>query len=948
MRRYALIGLTIPFGFLAYYIIVIITEAHQQAAVAVVDSKSIALVVAFSLLSLQALVNLICSWSITVCFRTLYAYQQTINENYKRLDEMLENVLPKSIIARLRSGPNDMIMDEYENACVAFIGVCNVEDIYPGDVTQQVILQDEIWTLIDQIVSDNGVWKIEQVGSDYLLCAGAPVKHENPAALVCKTLCIIRLALTEMFSPAYFGGNKKLCFRMGVSTGAVVSGIIGYKRKKLCFVGDTLNVAARMKYYSEMYRIHADDATALQINTLRDSDVIATLRGEMYVKGKGQMLTYWIDLQHNKNDSNTTPESETTSDATRLSSLERYKRVMHPSAKVEVSEVSSIFRTMRRWRLDSLFHRHPHENASVHTMPTGPTSPLSVRSETSPLPPRRRSSLFQSHHVAAGTVNNNSIIDPETFFPSAAAINDDLVSNDSVASKMKNEEAMQAQAYFSLGICCRRRGIAVHADGPQFPRSAYTGQLNFMRRGYMRYTLICILAILCALPALIPIVSNLPSISVILAHVSNETTIINGTSTVSRGEQDGSEYQSLIEGFFLTVLLSNYSGSSKFVVISYMFISACVLVTTYLKRSVSYLHQISATYLFIKCSIWLVTTIYLTVSQDVNSSSQFLNIVFLTLLRVTVLLFPIGAKPTTIIVMSAYSLIALVTFIVHGAIALELLWYQFMQVSLICYFNSVEESTMAMFAKLQWKIEYQTVQATSLLGQLLPEGIVNRMTRTGSTMIETIDNVAVLQCDLIGSTTLAGGKNPAKVFEYLHALYTKFDEIGDKYDVHRITTMGDAYVAASGRSLESRFRHDSNEQSYNNPVSEDDDSDVVCWNVVQMGMEMCAAVSQIQQSTGVNINIRVGISFGKAVGGLIGTRQQQYLLWGDVLKSAGKMEAESKPNQVKICAVTKGKLGRFLNIVPADVEMEGGRDTIMTLGKKINSRAKFSMAKVFA
>ena len=97
-------------------------------------------------------------------------------------------------------------------------------------------------------------------------------------------------------------------FRIGVHSGPVVAGVIGKERLQYDVWGDTVNTASRMESTGEPGRIQVSSAFAEQLRLLlavAESDGTAnsnsrqqpklTERGELSVKGKGKMTTYWLE-----------------------------------------------------------------------------------------------------------------------------------------------------------------------------------------------------------------------------------------------------------------------------------------------------------------------------------------------------------------------------------------------------------------------------------------------------------------------------------------------------------------------------------------------------------------------------------------------------------------------------------------------------------------------------
>jgi class 3 adenylate cyclase len=82
----------------------------------------------------------------------------------------------------------------------------------------------------------------------------------------------------------------QISMRIGINSGPVIAGVIGTKKFIYDLWGDTVNVASRMESLGTPKSIQVTEGTYLR---LRDQFNFEQ-RGLIPVKGKGEMMTYWL------------------------------------------------------------------------------------------------------------------------------------------------------------------------------------------------------------------------------------------------------------------------------------------------------------------------------------------------------------------------------------------------------------------------------------------------------------------------------------------------------------------------------------------------------------------------------------------------------------------------------------------------------------------------------
>ena len=220
---------------------------------------------------------------------------------FQEQEKILHNILPIKIADRIIKHET-FIADHFESTSVLFmdlVGFTSLASIAPP--RQLVFLLDAIFQKADDVVEQFGLEKIKTIGDGYLAVANVTTPLENHQ----KSTALVALQLLETMRdftvkiPSGLGETdwikdmNDLEIRIGIHTGEVVAGIIGKNKYTYDLWGDAVNVASRMESNSEAGRIQISDAFAKSIEQHKEFSIIP--RGEISVKGKGSMKTYWLE-----------------------------------------------------------------------------------------------------------------------------------------------------------------------------------------------------------------------------------------------------------------------------------------------------------------------------------------------------------------------------------------------------------------------------------------------------------------------------------------------------------------------------------------------------------------------------------------------------------------------------------------------------------------------------
>lgn len=222
--------------------------------------------------------------SLFVFFMVMYYVRQraVLLDQSERL---LRNILPSPIAERLKA-EDGIIADDFEAASVLFADVVGFTPMTSDMTSAEVVgMLDEVFSEIDRLVDERGLEKIKTIGDEYMVAAGVPEPREDHA----EVLCDLALALRNMAETSTFFG-RRISFRTGINSGAVVAGIIGVKKFSYDLWGDAVNVASRMETSSLPGEIQITAATYDLVSDL----FVCERKGMIDVKGKGEMEVWLL------------------------------------------------------------------------------------------------------------------------------------------------------------------------------------------------------------------------------------------------------------------------------------------------------------------------------------------------------------------------------------------------------------------------------------------------------------------------------------------------------------------------------------------------------------------------------------------------------------------------------------------------------------------------------
>lgn len=170
-----------------------------------------------------------------------------------------------------------------------------------------------------------------------------------------------------------------------------------------------------------------------------------------------------------------------------------------------------------------------------------------------------------------------------------------------------------------------------------------------------------------------------------------------------------------------------------------------------------------------------------------------------------------------------------------------------------------------------------------LLENILPKFVVEELKEKKQFSARLVSDISVLFIDLHDFTPFCYSKTPEEVIVILDALFSMFDTLSDKYQLEKIKTIGDAYMAVAGLI-----------------VPQEDHAA----RAINMALDAIDVLKEYNQKNGTNFSIRIGIDSGNVITGIVGKKKFSYDLWGNTVNCASRMESSGLPNKVQISVNT--------------------------------------------
>uniref|UniRef100_A0A0N5C0T4 Guanylate cyclase n=1 Tax=Strongyloides papillosus TaxID=174720 RepID=A0A0N5C0T4_STREA len=174
-----------------------------------------------------------------------------------------------------------------------------------------------------------------------------------------------------------------------------------------------------------------------------------------------------------------------------------------------------------------------------------------------------------------------------------------------------------------------------------------------------------------------------------------------------------------------------------------------------------------------------------------------------------------------------------------------------------------------------------------LLYRMMPKSVVEKLKSGEEVQPEYFESATVFFSDVVSFTDLCAQCTPLQVVSFLNQLYSRFDELIEKYDAYKVETIGDAYLVVSGIPIRNGNKHGE--------------------MIANMALGFMESLPSFKLSflPDYRLNIRIGLHTGSVVAGVVGLQMPRYCLFGDTVNTASRMESNGMPGCIHISQHTE-------------------------------------------
>jgi class 3 adenylate cyclase len=157
----------------------------------------------------------------------------------------------------------------------------------PEEVIEEL---NKCFSAFDAIVEKYNLEKIKTIGDAYMCAGGLPIPNQSNPIDAVRAGLAMQEYMTAYKNECIAKGEPYFECRLGINTGEVVAGVVGTKKFAYDIWGDTVKSASRAESNGSLGKVNITETTYELVKDVFKCEY----RGDIEVKGKGQMKMYFV------------------------------------------------------------------------------------------------------------------------------------------------------------------------------------------------------------------------------------------------------------------------------------------------------------------------------------------------------------------------------------------------------------------------------------------------------------------------------------------------------------------------------------------------------------------------------------------------------------------------------------------------------------------------------
>jgi class 3 adenylate cyclase len=201
------------------------------------------------------------------------------------------------------------------------------------------------------------------------------------------------------------------------------------------------------------------------------------------------------------------------------------------------------------------------------------------------------------------------------------------------------------------------------------------------------------------------------------------------------------------------------------------------------------------------------------------------------------------------------------------------------------------------YAKSKWQqnlLVKEEENCSELLMSMLPSQIVQRLDEGKPVEPELFESVTVIFGQVCNFTKFTTVFTAVEVVSILNEVWSKFDHFSDMWDVHKVETVGEIYLAVAGCPIRSKYHA----QSAANMAIDMRDTMSYLESILQGRKGFKEKMKDLP------LTVRVGLNSGTVQAGVVGLQNPRYKLFGDTVNTSSRMESTCPHGKIQVSEST--------------------------------------------